>query len=119
MLGYDHWVMLPFPIIPPNRLPPPHPPTYCPSLLSPLLPHPSQFSLSTPPPLLIYLNKIHSLATVNTAIARASVCRYFFRSPILRIFSKYGSFPLNWLVDFDDTVNFSHKEEASEEAHST
>ena len=29
------------------------------------------------------------------------------------------NFPWTALVDFDDAVNFSHEEEASEEAHST
>ena len=41
----------------------------------------------------------------------------FFRSPLYWYW--IIDFPVGWLVDFDDAVDFSHKEETGEESHST
>ena len=105
-----------FPIIPPLRLHPsptpnplfiPHSPT--PSFLILLL-HPS--------PQLVHLISHKAKLQLTSLLPELVIADTFFRYPILRMLNMVN-FHWTALVDFDDAVNFSHKEEASEEAHST
>ena len=116
MLGYDHWGCF-FPCNSPSQT---TPFTHPQPIVQTPLPYPILPNSPLPPlPQLVHLNKLQSLASVNIAVARASYCRYFFfRYPILRMLNMVN-FHWTALVDFDYAVNFSHKEEASKEAHST